>query len=135
MSNATKAPIQTMDQLADQIAGLPVKKVKNAKPVEGKVVNITNNDDAKKALARLKELKAIESAAAKAKKEREDVIEPLLREVLGDAEQFVVRGVTIAKLSSQRTNESYSKNILLTAFPEAEQAAKVTTEYNFITVL
>lgn len=107
---------------------------KHVPAVAGKTVNITNNAEARAALARLKELKAAESAGAAAKREREKTVEPLLRALLGDASEFIVRGVVAAKVSSPRSNTHYDAELLAKAFPEAEVACRVTTNYNFITV-
>lgn len=54
---------------------------------------------------------------------------------MGDEEQIVIRGVVVAKLSSERHSVIVDQKTLLTAFPEAYQACVSKKPYRFITVL
>ncbi len=105
---------------------------RNSKTLPG--LNITNDERVRDIQARHKELKQIERAGAEAERERK-VLEAELRDLMGDEEQIVIRGVVVAKLSSERHSVIVDQKTLLTAFPEAYQACVTKKPYRFITVL
>lgn len=105
---------------------------RNSKTLPG--LNITNDERVRQIQARHKELKQIERAAAEAERERK-VLEAELRELMGDEEQIVIRGVVVAKLSSERHSVIVDQKTLLAAFPEAYAATVTKKPYRFITVL
>ena len=47
----------------------------------------------------------------------------------------IVSGIVAVKVSSERSHKSYDADILATAFPEAEAAARKVSTYNFLQVL
>lgn len=108
------------------------------KPTRSKVagVNVTNNADLAAKIARVEDLKQIEREGAAAARERKD-LEAELQAALAAAgeEQFVKRGVVIARLSSQRHAHLYDYKTLQEAFPEAYQAVHSLKPYRFLTVL
>ena len=97
-------------------------------------LNITNDDALRVLVNRHKELKAIERAAAEAERERRK-IEAELRTAMGDEEQIVVRGVVVAKLSSERHTVKIDRDTLETLFPEAAAATITKVPYRFVQVL
>ena len=105
---------------------------RNSKTLPG--LNITNDERVRQIQARHKELKQIERAAAEAERERK-VLEAELRDLMGDEEQIVIRGVVVAKLSSERHSVIVDQKTLLSAFPEAYAATVTKKPYRFITVL
>lgn len=105
---------------------------RNSKSLPG--LNITNDERLRELAARHKELKQIERDAAAAERERKD-IEAELRAAMGKEEQIVVRGVVIAKLSSQRHSTIVDQKLLLSAFPEAHAAVVSQKPYRFVQVL
>lgn len=105
---------------------------RNSKTLPG--LNITNDERVRQIQARHKELKQIERAAAEAERERK-VLEAELRDLMGDEEQIVIRGVVVAKLSSERHSVIVDQKMLLSAFPEAYDAVVTKKPYRFITVL
>lgn len=108
------------------------KDRRNSKSIPG--LNITNDERVREIQARHKELKQIERAAAEAERERK-VLEAELRELMGDEEQIVIRGVVVAKLSSQRHSTIVDQKLLREAYPEAYSAVVSQKPYRFITVL
>ena len=105
---------------------------RNSKTLPG--LNITNDERVRTIVARHKELKQIERAAAEAERERK-VLEAELRDLMGDEEQIVVRGVVVAKLSSQRHSTIVDQKLLVEAFPEAASAVMSKKPYRFVQVI
>lgn len=101
---------------------------------KGTSVNITRNPEAMAALARLKELKAIEKAGAEAEKERKELIEPILRQTLGRAEFLVIRGINALKVQAS-SNSKIDAETLKVAWPEAYAATYKSTPYTFLKAL
>lgn len=108
------------------------KDRRNSKSIPG--LNVTNDDELRTLVARHKELKQIERAAAGAERERKQ-IEADLRSAMGDEEQIVIRGVVVAKLSSQRHSTIVDQKTLREAFPEAYSAVVTQKPYRFVQVL
>lgn len=99
-------------------------------PLVGEV-NITNNAEARAALATLRVQKRAERDGAKAKRERtaDDGSEALIRELLSTPEAvIVIAGQPVAKLSSERHIDVPDLKKLAEAFPEAYEAC-VTRKY------
>lgn len=97
-------------------------------------LNVTNDAELRVLVERHKALKAIERAAAEAERERK-LIEGQLRDAMGDETQIVVRGVVIARLSSERKTQKIDRETLKNVFPEAYDAVVSYTPYRFIEVL
>jgi len=97
-------------------------------------LNVTNDAALHALVNRHKELKAIERAAAEAERERKG-IESELRAAMGDEEQIVVRGVVIARLSSERKTQKIDRDTLRNVFPEAYSAVVSYAPYRYIEVL
>lgn len=97
-------------------------------------LNVTNDEELRELVARHKELKQIERAAAEAERERKK-IEAVLRDAMGDEEQIVIRGVVVAKLSSQRHTTVIDRTLLKEAYPEAFSAVVSQKPYRFVQVL
>ncbi|QWY84181.1 hypothetical protein SEA_A3WALLY_374 [Microbacterium phage A3Wally] len=105
---------------------------RNSKSLPG--LNVTNDDALRELVAEHKRLKQIERDAADAERKRKD-IESQLRAAMGDEEQIVIRGVVVAKLSSQRHSTIVDQKLLLSAFPEAHAAVVSQKPYRFVQVL
>lgn len=108
------------------------KDRRNSKSTPG--LNVTNDDALRAKVARHKELKQIERAAAAAERERKQ-IEAELRAEMGDEEQIVIRGVVVAKLSSERHSVIVDQTLLREAYPEAYSAVVSQKPYRFVQVL
>ena len=108
------------------------KDRRNSKSIPG--LNITNDERVRDIVSRHKELKQIERAAAEAERERK-VLEAELRELMGDEEQIVIRGVVVAKLSSQRHTTKTDLTTLKLAYPEAFSQCVSRVGYRFVQVL
>lgn len=108
------------------------KDRRNSKSTPG--LNVTNDDALRVMVARHKELKEVERAAAAAERERKQ-IEAELRAAMGDEEQIVIRGVVVAKLSSQRHSVKTDLKTLELAYPEAYSAVVTKVPYKFVQVL
>ena len=124
----------------ESVKALAVQTAKNdpEAPVYTGTVNITNKPDTIAQIKRVAELKKIEAAGAKAKKERES-IEPhiwaaLTREDGTIAEQAIVRGNPVLTLSSDRTADLWNHDALLAAWPDAYVAIYDVKPYRFFTI-
>ena len=104
---------------------------KTAAAVSTNSVNITNNAEAVAAFRAYVEAKATIKAAEDAKK----AAEATLRAVMGDAQDMILRGVTVLKISDPRTRTGFDAKILRELFPEAAAAAATSTTYTQINVL
>lgn len=105
---------------------------RNSKSTPG--LNVTNDEELRELVALHKEYKEIERAAAEAERKRKE-IEAVLREAMGDEEQIVIRGVVVAKLSSQRHSTIVDQKLLREGFPEAYSAVVSKRPYRFVQVL
>lgn len=97
-------------------------------------LNVTNDAALLALVQEHKRLKQIEREAAEAERKRKG-IEADLRAAMGDEEQIVVRGVVIARLSSQRQTQKIDRDTLKNVFPEAWEATVSYEPYRFIEVL
>lgn len=92
-------------------------------------VELGFNSEARKALAKFMEAKQLEAQAKAQKAEAEAT----LRNLLGDSIEATFGGITAFKLIA-RTNTYVDSKKLISEFPEAYQATKYETEYDFIKV-
>lgn len=115
--------------------GLPqMVTVTSTTPKQVTSLNITNKPEMIDALKRWAELKQIEAAAVKAKKEREALEAATIRPALGEAHEMILRGVVVLSESSLRHNTSIDQKALQEAWPEAYEATRKVTDYTFLSV-
>lgn len=108
--------------------------VTSTTPKQVTSLNITNKPEMIDALKRWAELKQIEAAAVKAKKEREALEAATIRPALGEAHEMILRGVVVLSESSLRHNTSIDQKALQEAWPEAYEATRKVTDYTFLSV-
>ena len=93
-------------------------------------IEVGFNADVRSALKQFNEAKALEAQA----KEMKANAEAILRSALGGNTEATIGGVSAFKIES-RTRTNISADVLKTEFPEAYEAAKSVTEYDFIKVV
>ena len=92
-------------------------------------VELGFNSEARTAIAKFLEAKKLEAQAKALKVESEAT----LRKLLGDSTEATFGGITAFKLIA-RSNTYVDSKKLISEFPEAYQATKYETEYDFIKV-
>jgi hypothetical protein len=92
-------------------------------------VELGFNSEARTAIAKFLEAKQLEAQAKALKTEAEAT----LRKALGDSTEATFGGITAFKLIA-RTNTYVDSKKLIADFPEAYEATKYETEYDFIKV-
>ncbi len=113
------------------MASITLDAPTDLKVVDGRV-NLTRHPVVIAALKERAEQKKIEDAGKAAEKRRKE-LDALLDQVLGDADEGIVRGVVAIKRMHSRSRK-VDNALLDTAFPEASAACVTYVPFTFIKV-